>query len=297
MNQNVDIPIPPAFTEEELKKCHNTGDYSPILFEWYKFSGELCNFFARIHPESAALRPLDNLHYAVLIGLLNRCSRLMLSNVALSHKGLFGETTAIIDRCIFESSVKIIWLCSENSKERFEHFLADGLKAELKLKNTIIENIAGRNNKPLIIEERMLTSIDRYISLSSLTEQQINSAPKLTSLFDMIKGKQNDLLYTVAQKMGSHHIHGTWPSLLLHYIELGEDGFYSPRDHNCETHVNQYVSILFYVLQAMDAFVRFIFHTPEDINPLLELIASIKKEVEKINKDVVGNDFDLSTNA
>ena len=87
--------------------------------------------------------------YYVLIGLLNRCARLMLSNVALSHERKFGETTAIVDRCIFESAVKIIWLCHAASDEEFTRYLADGLKTEVEFKARIEADIAANGGATL----------------------------------------------------------------------------------------------------------------------------------------------------
>lgn len=103
----------------------------------------------------------------------------MLSNVVLSHKGLFGETTSIIDRCIFESCIKIFWLCDEPTDEKFEQFIADGLKTELRFKEKITEKIASRGNKSILIEERMLASIKRSISISGMSEKQISKSKKL----------------------------------------------------------------------------------------------------------------------
>src|SRR5882672_5749559 len=135
-----DVPSSPKFTDDDWRKCRDSGDYCPMMFEWYKFVGALCNFFACIRPDSSAVRSIPALHYFILVGLLNRCSRLMLANVALSHEGLFGETTALIDRCIFESCVKIGWLCQSDSDERFVRFLADGLRTEVELKAKIKSN-------------------------------------------------------------------------------------------------------------------------------------------------------------
>ena len=293
MNQHDDLPSPPEITEDELKKCRESGDYCPILFEWYKFVGALCNFFACISPQSPAFSQIEPLHHAVLIGLLNRCSRLMLANIALSHNGLYGETTSILDRCIFESCIKVVWLCELSSKTKFEQFIADGLKTELKFKEKINANISSRNNKTLVIEGRMLASIDHYVASSGLSEEQIELINKLPSLLDMIGGKQQELLYIVAQKIGSHHVHGTWPSLFLHYVRLEENGFFSPRDHDCETHANQYVIIPLFVLEAMGSFVRFVFSRQEDMENCLGLIKATKDEVLKLNKEISGNDFEL----
>lgn len=113
------IPNPPKFSDEDMQRCRDTGDYKPVLFEWYKFVGSLCVVVANIRPDCPVYRAIPPQHYYVLAGLLNRCARLMLSNVALSHEGKFGETTAIVDRCIFETAVKIIWLSHNASQEEF----------------------------------------------------------------------------------------------------------------------------------------------------------------------------------
>lgn len=290
------LPDPPHFTEEDWRNCRDSGDYCPILFEWYKFVGSLCNFFACIRPDSPAVRSTPAVHFAVLIGLLNRCSRLMLSNIALSHEGLFGETTALLDRCIFESCVKVTWLCEGNTTDGFSRLIADGLKTELELKATILANVEARGGHTLEIEKRMLSSIARHIQSSGLSEAEIASAKRLPDLAAMIDGLGHDrLMYIVGQRIGSHHVHGTWPSLRMHYLEDNEEGMLVPRDHNCSTHVNQYVFVPTVVLNAMKSFTRFIFTDPKDVVPLEGLIESVELEIGKVNEEVVGNDFERVT--
>jgi hypothetical protein len=219
----------------------------------------------------------------------------MHSNVALSHEGLFGETTAILDRCIFETSVRIVWLCGQHSEEAFAQFFAEGLKTELALKAKIIANIATRESGVLAIEHRMLGSIERCIQTSGLSEAQIEESKKLPDMASMIESlKQDRLMYIVGQKIGSHHVHGTWPSLLFHYLDRDDDGTWHPRDHNCRTHVNQYVFVPLVVLAAVTAFVEFVFDRPDDAAPLLGLIEAIQLELMAINHEVVGADFALA---
>lgn len=293
MAEQHEVPSPPKFTEDDWKRCRESGDYCPMLFEWYKFVGALCSFFACISPDSPAVRAIPPLHYAVLIGLLNRCSRLMLANVALSHEGLFGETTALIDRCIFESCVKIAWLSQVDSDDRFTRFLADGLRTEVELKGKIKSNIEARGGEVLAIEKRMLSSIDRHIASARLSEDQIGGTKRLPDLAAMIDGLDQDrLMYIVGQRIGSHHVHGTWPSLRMHYLEDDESGMLRPRDHDCETHVNQYVFVPMVVLTAMNSFVHFIFDDEDDVTPMAGLLESIREEIAKVNKEVVGSDFE-----
>ena len=289
------VPNPPRISPEQLEECRKTGDFCPILFEWYKFTGALCNFFASIKRESVALRSVPAHDYYVLVGLLNRCSRLMLANVALSHEGVFGETTAIVDRCIFESAVKVVWLAESSVPDKFRRLVAEGLKTELEFRIKINANIQARGGELLAIEKRMLTSIENHIVSSGMLDTEIDASKKCPDLASMIDGIGHDrLLYLVGQKMGSHHIHGTWPSLRLHYLEKGEDDELRPRDHNCETHVNQYVFIPMVVLAAMGAFIRFVLSDTENQRVFLGLLESVQEEIDEINMEVVGDDFSLA---
>ncbi|NQU59554.1 MAG: hypothetical protein HQ512_00320 [Rhodospirillales bacterium] len=291
MTDDYSLPSPPNISEEDLRSCRKTGDYCPILFEWYKFVGLLCNFIASIQLESPALRSTHPQHYYVLIGLLNRCSRLMFSNVALSHEGLFGETTAIVDRCIFENCINILWLCESGSDDKFTRFLATGLKTELEFKAKIQTNINKNDSEPLPIETRMLRSISNHITASGLTENEIASTKKLPNLALMIESLGYDrLTYIVGQKLGSHHIHGTWPSLLHHYLEEDSEGGFRPRDHDCETHINQYAFVPLTLLEAMEAFSRYILEDSDDLKPFSGLYTSTKDEIMKIYTKAVEHD-------
>ena len=93
----------------------------------------------------------------------------MLSNVALSHEGRFGETTAIVDRCIFETAVKIIWLSHNASQEEFTGYLAGSLGTELEFRDRIEADMPRTAESASRLQARMLKSIDRHIAASGLT--------------------------------------------------------------------------------------------------------------------------------
>jgi len=293
MAEKVEMPEPPKFSADQIKKCRDSGDFMPILFEWYKFVGHLCIFFALIKRESPAVRDFPSIQYSILTGLLNRCARLMLANIALSHNGRFGETTALLDRCIFESCVKIMWLCHQGTEDAFRRYLADGLKTEVELSAEIRSNIADREeNLVLVIEQRMLRSIERHMKLAGLSEDAIVKTKKLPNTAAMIAdlGHQR-LMYVVGQRIGSHHVHGTWPSLLMHYLEE-DDGELVLRDHDCDTHPNQFVMVPMLVLAAMAAYIEFILDSSEDIEPMMGLLDSVENEIQQINAEMAEGDFD-----
>jgi hypothetical protein len=285
------FPDPPSFTDAEVDECRRSSDYCPILFEWYKYVGVIANLVACIELSSPGARVVAKSHFGALIGLLNRCSRLMLSNVALSHEGLYGETTALVDRCIFESAVQIQWLCKQDSHESFGRYLAEGLKTELALKSEIEDRISSRGGKRLPIEQRMLESISKYLETSGMTDGQIAASKKLPDLASMLDTLGRDhLAYVVGQKIGSHHVHGTWPSLLTHYLDWDASGNFCPRDHNAPTHVNQYVFIPLMVLGAAKSYCTWLMNDPE-ATLLVDMLQAIEDEILAINREVIGGDF------
>jgi Family of unknown function (DUF5677) len=216
----------------------------------------------------------------------------MYSNVVLSREGLFGETTAILDRCIFESAIKVVWLCTRADDESFTRFVASGLKTELELKQKITDIISQRGGPPLEIEKRMLDSIQSYVNSSGLSEIDIGAAkdlPNLAAMIDTIG--QDRLLYIIGQKIGSHHVHGTWSSLITHYLEE-KGGELRPGGHKCATDINQYVFVPLIVLQALRAFVKFICREQGSAEAWSKLFETVSEEIHQINAKVAGHDFE-----
>ena len=237
--------LPPDVSEDELLQARSSNDYIPLIFKRYRFVGNLAMAVVQLQPLQFLLEGPRRKQYHVICGLLNRAGRLIFSNVALVHEGRFGEAMAIIDRSIFETAVKLIWLCSEPSREKFQIFYANSLLPEIELKAIIERNIQARGTS-LPIEERMLNSINRHFDAAGLRETEINGTPKMPSIAAMLTAIGRDRLdYVVAQRIGSHHVHGTWPSLLLHYLRPdksspeGELNFL-PNGAFCEPNVNQF---------------------------------------------------------
>ena len=117
------IPDPPTFEDEEIKRCKKNRDYTSIYFKWYQYIGQLGTLVVYIDPKSKDFNEeIPKIHYHVILGLLNRCLHLMMSNMELSHQGKFRPATLIIDRCIFESAITLQWLCIKDNAENFLPF-------------------------------------------------------------------------------------------------------------------------------------------------------------------------------
>jgi hypothetical protein len=286
------LPDIPVFDTAQIDRCNASGDYRPLLFEWYKYVGIICNLIASIKADSPALRDLPLVHYSVLVGLLNRCSRLMLSNIALSSTGKFGETTRILDRCIAETALTVIWLCRRLEDDSFTRFLANGLKNDLILKSEIEKNIANRGQNCLVIEDRMFQSIGKRIRDSGLSEQQIKDAKQLPDLASIMTGIELDSgAYTAIQRMGSHAVHGTWTDLCVCYLQCKNDGTFELRDNNVQTHHNQYVVISLLVLKALRGFIKSMTVDTTNLNAIFNLIDTVEGEIHAIDILDYGNDF------
>ncbi|MFC3908121.1 hypothetical protein ACFORL_03385 [Legionella dresdenensis] len=94
------VPLPPDLINQLFENSKKTNDYDELFYEWYRHVAIFVNFIGSLDPMSPAFKEYQKFESAVFIGLLNRCVRLMLSNMKLSENGVFGETTMLIDRCI-----------------------------------------------------------------------------------------------------------------------------------------------------------------------------------------------------
>lgn len=289
------FPDPPSFTQNQLDEFTKSNDFRPMLFEWYKYVGIVCNIIASISEESEDYKSIPEIHHAILIGLLNRCSRLVLANIALTHKGLYGETFQILQRSIFESSTKLIWLCYQNDNESFNRFLADGMKSDIELLEYVNNQISKRDGKVQVIEKRMITSINDVIEKTCLSVEEIKACKKLPTLSDMLKDielKNDRLNYIVDQKIGSHSIHGTWTNLVKYYLSY-ENNKYVLRDHNVEVQEVQFVASSFHVLNSLISYLEYVFKEGELRQNMVGLMFDIREEIINIHKKNGKHDFSL----
>ena len=282
----------PTFPVELWDKCRKDNDFMPILFEWYKHIGGICNIIASISRHSPAIRRIPALHYAILTGLLNRCSRLMLSNVRLSATKKYGETIRLLNRSIIESAVIVQWLCHKDNNNRFQRYLAEGVKRDLILKDHIQQNIAERGGKALVIENRMLSSIQECIEPTGLSEKQIRQMQKLPDLWSMCRDIGiSEKFYIGIQRMGSHEVHGTWTSLWTHYLRRDEDGEYYLRDHDVRPHANQFMVTPLMILETLKRFMEYVVPNATDREIIESILAEATTEIGKLASEIMSSDF------
>lgn len=283
---------PPKFDAALTEECREAKDFRPLYFEWYKFVAMKCSLLSTIDLSTDCLKPIPEVHRAVFVGLLSRCARLMCSNLKLSEENSYGETTRIIDRCIAESAVKIRWLCHKDSRESFVRYLANALKKDFDLQDTIWRNVADRAGDGVVIEKRMLGSIALTLEKSGLTEMEVIDAKQLPDLATMFGdlGLKDDL-YTALQRMGSHSVHGTWTDLVANYLDRIDGRFY-PQDHGIATQDVQYIVICRLVLWAMADYLHYVITDCSLLKVFVAQVQSIEKILLDFNDLVRGPDWE-----
>jgi hypothetical protein len=277
------IPERPTTIALAVQRARGTGDYGGAFYYWYQYVGTIVGFFVSIDPASPSMRPLRTVNYRTLLGLLNRCARLMLSNVKLSEEGTFGETTAILDRCIFESALKVRWICrNDNMDEAVLRLISTSLQAEFDLEQEIRTNIEARGNEEPI-ETRMLRSINRHIDLSTYTRDEIHASRRLPNILQMQEDIGDPRLeYVINQRIGSHAIHGNWSDLVRNYLQEGDEGEIYPRDHNSPTDFGQYISISTQMLRAISAYISTCCSDEEFVIEIEALLEGILREIVEL---------------
>ncbi len=289
-----DLPQPPKFEASDWEECATSGDYRRIAFEWYKYVAQVGAVVAHVDPRSPCIAAVPSLRWAVWTGLINRCVRLMFSNVFMASKRPFRETTEILDRCIFESCVKLMWLCNKDHDDRLRRFFATSLDTDVELKKEIEQAIAKRNGTVLQIERRMLDSIAEFVSSAGMTDDEVKNTKKLPDLKQMLVDiGMPSLAYAAFQKQGSHNVHGTWVSLRRDYLEPDDDGRLLPGGADHPMHLNQMLVVPRFLLRAMRGFANAVVKDGDDaIDAFVEMFDEADAGLQKIEDAAVGTDFD-----
>ncbi|MDP9194719.1 MAG: DUF5677 domain-containing protein [Acidobacteriota bacterium] len=285
------FPDHPVFAEADFDRAKATGNAMHLLFEWYKWTGLVSNQIASLDPASPGYRALPRVETAALRGLMNRASRLMVANLRLASLQKHAEAILLLNRSICETAIVVQWLCHSGSGDAFRRYLAKGLDAELRLKVNIEENIRSREGQALVIEKRMLTAIAKLCELAQLSENDVRSTKPLPDFASMLRTLgHDDLSYTIMQRLGSHAVHGTWPDLLFHYLDLENDAFVLT-DNVIAPEGTEFVASATVVLEAVAAFARFVVLDEEFAADIAQIAQDAIAEIVRIHRLASGDDY------
>ena len=286
------LPPIPEISSEEIEKCKSDKNYLPILFKLNIHVAKVVITIAQILPDSTDVRKIPTNHFAILAGHLNRCCRLMLAVNNLSSRGLFGETTRLLMRCIIETSVRVRWLCLKDSHEMFQRYVCDGLKKELVMMNSIKENINKRKGRRLVIEDRMLSFFQRFFNIAGLTDLEVVSTKKLPDFKSQCDDlRLGDMFYTSIQRIGSHSVHGSWSDICTYYVKFRDDGSFNMEDHNARPSENEFLYTPMFVIDASIDFLKYIAIKDCNIDLIIKELNGIKNQFLKIHSILAVDDM------
>ena len=245
----------PQITEEDKKEARANQSYIKLAFDYFKITAVATLDFASIDANSPAWNKTSKLETNVIRGNLIRIAHLAMSVVELSHDGDSRETVCILNRSITESAVKLRWCLNTDQKERLKLFVHSGVQADLQLRNKILKNIS-ENNEKMLIEARMLRSLDRLARNSGFLWDEVSPKAKLPKFDKMLEDIGLSELYLVMQKFPSQSVHGAWSDLVMNYL-YEKNGELYPRDKTLEVPDVMFLFPAMIILETLTACSRY----------------------------------------
>lgn len=143
------------------------------------------------------------------------------------------ETSMILARLVFETTVNIRFLIKNFSKSLIDSYVAYSLRHERKLRDKIHKAIQARNGVILPIEDRMLQSIERAAKSAQIELDDIDLKDKRPwggkNTFDKARDVDLEELYLAAFGGGSHSIHGNWQEIYANHVEWDGIADFKPK--------------------------------------------------------------------
>lgn len=214
---------------DEIEQFTSEGDYVGLALDLLMETNSYVCVAANIYKNGNGVWSRDE---AVLGGHLVRLYKLIdsLLDQTCKHR---REISIVLARLIFECIVNLRYLIANASDETFRSYRIYSLQHELKLIETIEENIAARSGLVLPIEDRMINSILSSFRASDLTRDDVSRNRQRNwnglNLYERAKRVGLDQAYLAVFGGGSHSIHGNWQDLLEYHLEKLDDHTYRPR--------------------------------------------------------------------
>ena len=203
----------------------------------------------------------------------------MASVLKLSSDVEHGETVQILDRCLLESSIDLVYLLKKDDNTVYERFVKFGLKGERELYDIIQENITNRNGQKLEIERDMLLSIARTCENSGMRIEEIN--PRAGNWGGSYRDKMDAIglghAYPIFQGTASQAIHGSWSDLIRNYLTKNDAG-YKPKPDHTRTDGKLFEPIALFATNATKAYIDRFFD-PREVEPLVHRLDDLQRRL------------------
>lgn len=203
----------------------DSGRLSELVFELFQEAGQLCTITAAAHKVVDESIEAWERNQAICAGLMIRISKLMVGIVLFAKEAEHGELIMVLNRCLSESAVNLMFLIRKDDKEIYDKFVHSSLSTERAFYDVVREFVEERG--ALQIDERILASIQRVANLSGFEIDDID--PHHTDWAGSLRYRYEELeqgqRYVTEQRMGSHAVHGTWVDLVHNHLVKVPGGF------------------------------------------------------------------------
>ncbi|MBI2618294.1 hypothetical protein HYW58_02475 [Candidatus Kaiserbacteria bacterium] len=267
-------------TPEKLTSITDEGGFMHLSVELMKETASIVALAAGVLPPGSEKWNRDQ---AVVGGNFVRLAKLLsahLDQVCQKRQ----ETAFIFSRLLFENLVNIKFLIRNASPDLFDSYVRYALRHERKLRDVIHTNITAREGEKWHIENRMLSSIERYATRSGVKIDDITpNKPKDwggKNFYEKTKDVGLESTYIALYGGSSRSIHGTWTDILDHHLEFSEDDF-SPNFEWGRPRPQQILPIAQLILETTREFLLYVGSAPEAL--IIHRIDSIFANVKAID--------------
>jgi hypothetical protein len=265
--------------------CIEKGDkdcFTMVAFELYKEVASISTLISSIFNSNDGDISFER-NQSVNAGLIIRITKYMRSVLALLCDGVseHGEVIMTLNRCILESAIKLRFFCEKADQRDYDNFVKSSLKPEKEAYKIIEDNIRERGGE-LPIEKRMKHSIERTIRLSGYTINDLDSIPQFKNFKDILISLEMENLYSFAQSIPSHSIHGNWVDLLLHNLEESGSGF-RPKPESLIPDARLICPINIVILDAIKSYLNKYFSGHKLTSTLLDRISDLENRNSKVD--------------
>ncbi len=284
------VGTPIEVTDEHLASCRAANDYFPLMRALFNEATRLLTFASAVMHAEPGYFPRNQ---AICVGLLVRMSKFMVAALKLTEEHDRGEVVQALARCVMESAINLRFLLKVDSQRFYDNFVARSLGPERELVDLVNRNIKNRDGRRLVIEERMLDTVEEKFRQSGVEIEQVeaNVGDWSGGLKERVKALDMEDAYVGFARLPSHAIHGTWVDLLQYHLLPKGDGFEANYDW-AESDGELFLGISLLALQSAREYLK-VFLADDDVAVLDQRIESLQERFARVAND--RDDFDLVT--
>jgi hypothetical protein len=271
-------------TAEQLAGFGTRGQFSELTFQLFKETGCMAVIASSVSVANERSEHPFERDQAICAGLLIRIFKLIMAVCRLVSTGDGAEVNLQLLRSMFESATNLRFLLHKNDKKLFDLFVSSSLGPERELYDLVQATSKERGGELLPIEHRILDQIQEACDRSGI---KIEAVPRKHqawggSLRDKLEYLKEEHRYALGQRFPSHSVHGDWIDLVTFHLKHEGDRFGVQQLFWPNTPAVYLLASVF-VLEAIEAYLRFYFEPIREIETVFERIDDLQLRLEMVD--------------